>query len=77
MKWKDVSPYFFITVALVFSAQVITEPIASLYLRFAAKVLFVASLYVLVLWLSGSAIFRESLDFVGSKVKFPFKKHAR
>ena len=74
---KDISPYFFITVALVFSAQVITEPIASIYIRFAAKVLFVASLYVLVLWLLGSAIFRESLDFFESKVKFPFKKHAQ
>ena len=60
---KDISPYFFISLVLIFAAHLLTRGIDNLYLSFAAKVLFVGISYCLVLWLLKSAIFKESIDF--------------
>lgn len=60
---KDISPYFFISLVLIFAAHLLTRGIDSLYLSFAAKVLFVGISYCLVLWLLKSTIFKESIDF--------------
>lgn len=61
---RDVTPYLVITVTLIIAAQLLTAQLTNLYLRFAAKVVFVAASYIIVLWLLRSAIFRETLDFL-------------
>lgn len=63
---KDISPYFFLTLVLVIAAAILTENIGNLYIKFVIKVLFVASLYAFVLWMFGSTIFKESIDYINS-----------
>lgn len=61
---KDISPYLLITCVLIYIAQLLTLQIDSLYLKFTAKVVFVAVTYCLTIWLLGSTIFRESITFI-------------
>ena len=65
----DLLPYLAITVVLVGAAHLLTAGIASLYLRFAAKVGFVAAAYCLTLWLLRSTIFREALGFLRAYIR--------
>jgi len=60
---RDISPYFIISIVLIYAAHLLTTGIGNLYLSFLAKVLFVAISYCLVLWLLKSTIFMESIDF--------------
>jgi O-antigen/teichoic acid export membrane protein len=64
---KDVSPYLLLTGALLYGAQWLTHGINNLYACFGVKVLVVAVAYPLVLWVTGSTIFRESMDFIFRK----------
>ena len=50
-----------------FAAHYITLGITSLYLSLAIKVVFVASLYALVLWKMQSVIFNECIQFIKKK----------
>ncbi len=65
----DILPYAALAAALCFAAHLLTLGIGSLWLRMGAKILLVATAYCLVLWMSGSVIFRESLQFVFKKKK--------
>jgi hypothetical protein len=60
---RDMAPYIVLTLVLVVAAYLLTAGIANLYLSLAAKVLFVATGYVLALWLLQSTIFKESVNF--------------
>ena len=64
---KDVSPYLLLTGALLYGAQWLTHGINNLYACFGVKVLVVTVAYPLVLWVTGSTIFRESMDFIFRK----------
>lgn len=64
---KDIAPYFLLSVALTATAYYMTLGITNLYLSLAIKVVFVASLYPLVLWKMQSAIFHECLQFIKNK----------
>jgi len=61
---KDVTPYLAIATFVIVAAHLLTVGITNLYFCFAVKVVFVAAAYCLLLWLSGSAIFRELLVFL-------------
>lgn len=63
---KDISPYLILTTTLVIAAALLTENISNLYIKFIIKVLFVASLYTFILWMFGSTIFKESMQFIYS-----------
>lgn len=63
---KDISPYLILTTILVIAAALLTENVSNLYVRFIVKVLFVVSLYTFILWMFGSTIFKESLEFIYS-----------
>ena len=63
---KDISPYLFLSLILVIAAALLTEDVSNLYVKFIIKVLFVASLYAFVLWMFGSTIFKESIDYIYS-----------
>ena len=53
--------------SLTIAAHYITLGITSLYLSLAVKVVFVASLYALVLWKMQSVIFNECIQFIKKK----------
>ena len=61
---RDIAPYLMLTMVLTAAAHFLTRPIESLYLRFAAKVLFVAATYISSLWCLHSVILREAVDFL-------------
>ena len=61
---RDIAPYLLLSLSLIALAHFITQPIANLYLRFAAKVVLVAAGYVGVLWGLKSVILREAADFL-------------
>lgn len=60
----DVAPYLLLAAALCASAAYVCAPVGGTCLRLAAKIAYVGTLYALALWLSGSAIFRESVGFL-------------
>jgi O-antigen/teichoic acid export membrane protein len=61
---KDISPYLLLSTALCVGAHFATDGIANLYLRFAAKIVIVALCYIGILWLLGSNILKESVDYL-------------
>ena len=63
---KDISPYLILSTILVIAAAMLTVNVSNLYVKFIIKVLFVASLYTFVLWMFGSTIFKESMQFIYS-----------
>ena len=65
----DILPYAVLAGTLCIGAHYLTAEMENLWLRMAAKILSVGAAYCLVLWVSGSAIFRESLQFIFKKNK--------
>lgn len=66
---KDLAPYFLLSSGLCFTALILGEYIGNIYLRLLAKILFVGVLYLLILWKSGSVIFKECIDYFRTKIK--------
>jgi len=66
---KDVFPYLFIAVGVMLVTYFITYPIDNIYLLLAAKILIAFSLYLLIMWISNSVIFKESIDFLLKRKK--------
>lgn len=64
---KDISPYLTLSVILIAGAHYMARPFENLYLSMAAKIIFVAGLYALILWKLQSVIFRESIEFLLKK----------
>lgn len=64
---KDIAPYFLLAGVLTGTAYYATLGISNVYLSLIIKVVFVASMYALVLWKMQSVIFRECLDFLKKK----------
>ena len=63
----DIAPYILLAAALTISAAYLFGGISNLYLSLLAKVVFVATLYPLILWLAGSHILKESLCYILKK----------
>lgn len=63
----DIAPYILLATILTFSAAYLFGGISNLYLSLLAKVVFVATLYPLILWLAGSHILKESLRYILKK----------
>lgn len=61
---RDISPYLIISAVLITAAHYLMGGIENIYLRFACKIIFVATLYCVTLWVLGSSIFREALTFI-------------
>jgi len=66
---KDILPYLGITVICLFIAWIATRNIQNIYWALAAKVVISALLYIFVMKISRSVIFRESIEFLMSFVK--------
>ena len=63
----DIAPYLLLAAALTISAAYLFGGISNLYLSLLAKVVFVAVLYPLILWIAGSRILKESLRYILKK----------
>ena len=61
---RDISPYLLLSLALFFLIAWLTIEIESRILHMGCQMVSVALLYALVLKLSGSVIFKESIDFL-------------
>ncbi len=61
---SDIAPYLLLTLLLIAVAHFITQPISNIYLRFMAKVGFVAAAYIATLWGFKSVILREAANFL-------------
>lgn len=61
---KDTFPYLGITFFCFVISWIVTRNVQNIYLTFFIKTLLSASLYILIMKISNSVIFRESIDFL-------------
>ena len=61
---KDLLPYLFIAGGVMAITYFCTANSTHIYVRFIAKIGMAASLYILIMWLSGSVTFKESLQYL-------------
>ena len=64
---KDLLPYLFITLGVMTVTNFVTSNCTDIYVRFIAKIGMAASLYILIMWLSGSVTFKESIQYFRKK----------
>ena len=65
--FSDLFPYAAIAGLVMVATAFITSPISNLYLLFGAKIVVAAVLYVAVMWLCGSATFKECAGYLLKK----------
>jgi O-antigen/teichoic acid export membrane protein len=61
---KDVVPFLVITAISLAAGLVVTQGLTNLYVLLAVKILTVAAVYLLLMWLSNATIFRESIAYL-------------
>jgi O-antigen/teichoic acid export membrane protein len=66
---KDILPYLVITVGCFFVTWLLTRNILNLYWLFAAKITIFGLLYIYIMKISNSVMFKESLDFLLKFIK--------
>jgi len=66
---KDILPYLGITITCLFTAWVLTIKIQNIYWLLVSKIVISAILYIFVMKISRSVIFKESVDFLMSFVR--------
>ena len=66
---KDLLPYLFIAGGVMAITWFCTANSTHIYMRFVAKIGMAASLYILIMWLSGSATFKESVHYLLKRKK--------
>lgn len=64
---KDVLSFGFIAAIIMIGVYFLTRSLTNLYLLITAKILLAGILYPLVMWLSGSATFKEALNYIFKK----------
>lgn len=60
---KDLAPYFLLSASLCLTARLLFTPLSSPLLAMVAKIVFVAVLYVGILWFARSVILREAVRY--------------
>lgn len=66
---KDISPYAIIAGATMLLTGYCTRGITDIYLLLAAKIAMAATLYISIMWVSGSVTFKESIQYFYKKKK--------
>lgn len=67
---RDTLPYLAITLGVMAVTIFLTRPIENMYLSLIAKILIAGGLYVGSMWMLGSQIFKESVDYLLKRKKF-------
>ena len=65
---SDLLPFLGIIAFIILGVYFVTKGIDNIYLRMVAKIALTAALYIFVMWASGAMTFRESVDFLISKL---------
>ncbi len=65
----DILPFAAAATAAILTAHFVSAGIGNIYLSLTAKIAIAASLYILIMWASRSAIFRESVEYFKKTVK--------
>jgi len=66
---KDLLPYLFIAGGVMAITWFCIANSTHIYMRFVAKIVMAVSLYVLIMWLSGSATFKETIHYLCKRKK--------
>lgn len=64
---RDIIPYFLAAASVMGATWLLTRGIDSMILSLALKIIIAIALYIFVMWISGSRIFRESLRYLFKK----------
>lgn len=64
---KDLIPFLFIATGVMTTTHYLTIHIENIYLLFISKITIAASLYLLIMWLSGAQTFKESIQYLRKK----------
>lgn len=64
---KDLIPFLFIATGVMITTHYLTIHIENIYLLFISKITIAASLYLLIMWLSGAQTFKESIQYLRKK----------
>ena len=65
---KDVTPFLLIATFTMVITSICASGCTNIYPRFIAKICMAASLYILVMWLTGSVTFKESMKYLKDKL---------
>lgn len=65
---KDIMPFLLVTIASFAASYMFSYRLENIYLIFISKIVVSALFYTIVLWFSGSVVFKESLRFVLNKL---------
>lgn len=69
MALKDILPFALIAAAAMAATHFATLPIGSIYLRFVAKIVVAAVIYLITLRICGTKILKESISFLSSYIR--------
>ena len=61
---KDIMPFAVISGGIMIATYYITLFMQNIYLLFVSKVIIASSLYMIIMWCSGSITFKESMQYV-------------
>ena len=64
---KDILPFLCIAAAVMLATHYLTLSIVNIYLLFISKIAIAGILYLLLMWVSGSQTFKESLQYLKKK----------
>lgn len=64
---KDILPFAFITFVVMAITYCVTLYITNIYLLFIGRIVIFALLYIVIMWISGSVTFKESLKYIREK----------
>jgi O-antigen/teichoic acid export membrane protein len=66
---RDIAPYLLLAAALCMGCHFLLKDINNIYLSLTLKVVIVGVLYVVILWVAGSVILKESIAYLLGKKK--------
>ncbi len=61
---KDIFPFAVVALLTMAATYFITLCIGNIYLLFASKIIVAAAIYVVIMWLSHSVVFKESIEYL-------------
>ena len=61
---EDIMPFAVISGGIMIATYYITLFMQNIYLLFVSKVIIASSLYMIIMWCSGSITFKESMQYV-------------
>ena len=70
---RDISPYLLLAAALTIGCHFLTNGISNIYVSIVVKIVVVALLYVGILWMAGSVILHQGIEFLRDR----FRKEGR